>query len=499
MCILRRAFLLLPLLPLLTGCYSSSPLVNPYCCAPKASGQVWKPNEGNLKANASIMQQIPYTLAAQDLEETLTMTDLFHIALSNSPTTRQSWEMARFEAANYSVSKSDYFPNIDLEMQLNSNKQGMIFNNDFVMNDETEWGPLISLSYLLWDSGERSANVAMHLQALYRANWNHNESIQDVLKQVADDYYNYLYSKAKLAAYQEDLYDALEGYQAANQKLESGVADVSEMLQAKTYYLQRKVLLVQQETEVKNAYLKMANGLGIPAQIELKVKDFPAEAPIEKFSFVAQKLYDTARKMRPDVNAAKAELYAKKAALQKAKSMEMLKITGVVTGGENWYLPGHKDGGNYNATINFSLPLFRGYYYKNEIKKAEANVEKAESELRQIELYASKEVFSDFNSFEMSKEEVYLTKIYKEAAYEDFNAILANYKSGTNTIVDLLNASAAYADARSRFVSAKRDFFTSLIHLSFATGVLNDQFEDQFQTPKQEKHPRDSKILIYHE
>ncbi|MCB1084105.1 MAG: TolC family protein, partial [Simkania sp.] len=55
---------------------------------------------------------------------------------------------------------------------------------------------------------------------------------------------------------------------------------------------------------------------------------------------------------------------------------------------------------------------------------------------------------------------------------EDYKVNLAKYKVGTGTIVDLINAQTAVADARAKLATAQNSWYTSVANLAYATGIL---------------------------
>lgn len=80
----------------------------------------------------------------------------------------------------------------------------------------------LTLSYLLLDFGGRSAQAEAARQALFNANWNHDQAIQDVLRTVAQTYYGYLGTRAQLQADEASLSEAQKSFHAAEERLTSG-------------------------------------------------------------------------------------------------------------------------------------------------------------------------------------------------------------------------------------------------------------------------------------
>ncbi|MCB0383981.1 MAG: TolC family protein, partial [Bdellovibrionales bacterium] len=71
-----------------------------------------------------------------------------------------------------------------------------------------------------------------------------------------------------------------------------------------------------------------------------------------------------------------------------------------------------------------------------------------------------------------AQESIEYAKAYLESAEEDYKVSLKKYKVGTGTIVDLINAQTAVANARSQLAQTQNNWYSSIANLAFATGIL---------------------------
>jgi len=102
----------------------------------------------------------------------------------------------------------------------------------------------VSLSYLLLDFGGREASVESASQALAAANWNHNQAIQDVLRNVPQAYYEYIGYKAQVRASEASLKEALTSLDSTEQRRRAGVSTIADVLQARSNADQVRLTLV---------------------------------------------------------------------------------------------------------------------------------------------------------------------------------------------------------------------------------------------------------------
>src|SRR2546427_10889167 len=71
-------------------------------------------------------------------------------------------------------------------------------------------------------------------EALLAADWTHNAVIQNVVLGVTSAYFDYMATKALLAAQQTTLKEAQANLQAAEERHRVGLATIADVLQAKT-------------------------------------------------------------------------------------------------------------------------------------------------------------------------------------------------------------------------------------------------------------------------
>ncbi len=406
--------------------------------------------------------------------QTASLADLFDIGLRNSPHLAEVWQEAREAAAAYGESLADYYPNFSFEAYLLSQRIGYVFgpNDVFQSSTATAYGPLILFNYTIWDSGLRDAQSETSLQALNYANWTHSQSIQMLLQEIASSFYNHLYSKALLEAYEQDLVDADQNYLAANENFQFGIKDITDVLQAKTKFLEKEIRVTDQLAIVDNSFIHLLKVTGIPTGAIFQLPPFPDSAPFQALDVSMDQLIQIAKEHRPEYLAAKADVLSKEANVkaQKAEVYPEIEVSG--NGGQTWYTTGATDNGTYTVQLNLTFPIFAGFQYQNQIKQAEAALKGSVSNLRVSELNLTSDVRTGYNNFDAAKKQLKMTKEYLEAAEKEYAAVFARYRQGTIDILDLFSAEASLSDARARNVQAKRDLFVSIVNLTFATGTL---------------------------
>ncbi|MES2199081.1 MAG: TolC family protein [Chlamydiota bacterium] len=123
----------------------------------------------------------------------LHLADLVDIALKNNPETEKVWAGTRRAQAILGIEKSNNYPSVDLNGTLSHGREVKFPNGPETIF--TNYGAEISLSYLLFDFGERSASIQATREALKAVNWSADFSIQKIIYKVVSNYYGYLDAK----------------------------------------------------------------------------------------------------------------------------------------------------------------------------------------------------------------------------------------------------------------------------------------------------------------
>lgn len=188
----------------------------------------------------------------------LTALDAVDLALCNHPQTREVWASARVQAALVGVAKAGWLPNLD-----GSGSATRFQYDDAPFNRRAA---ALTLSWLLVDFGQRSANVENAQQLLNAAAATQDATVQSLFLAALQTYYSAQATQAAVVSAAEAERSARESYQAADARYNVGVATPADRLQAQTALSQATLNRIRAEGEARNALGALANALGFPAQ-----------------------------------------------------------------------------------------------------------------------------------------------------------------------------------------------------------------------------------------
>ena len=158
----------------------------------------------------------------------ITLAEIVDIALANNPATRIAWLQARAAEAQLGSSRAGYLPQLDLSAEVGRSRSGGGAGRTVVT--QTTFGPTLTLSYLLFDFGGRSARAEQARQTLIAADFEHNAVIQNVVLDAQRAFYQYVEGKALLTAQAATVKELQTNLDAADARHSAGVATIADVL-----------------------------------------------------------------------------------------------------------------------------------------------------------------------------------------------------------------------------------------------------------------------------
>lgn len=399
---------------------------------------------------------------------TFTLSDILELALRNNPATRVSFFQARAAAAQLGAKRAPYLPSVDLSAS-GARSQTATPTQDG--SPTTAYGPAVTLNYLLLDLGGRAANLEDARQALFAADWSHNAAIQNVVLVVQQTFVQYLSAKAQLEAAQTSVRQATTALDAANVRHEAGVATIAEVLQARTALSQAKLTEATFAGQVLVVRGALATAMGLPANTPYDVGTLPAEVPLDAASEAVEKLIELARTRRPDLLAARA-LAAKAAAHVDAVKSEGLPSLALQAGANRTAFDTGStvERDSWSARLLLSFPLFTGYANRYNVQKAVEEEQTAQAQVASLEQQAILQVWTSSTALATAGQLVRTSRDLLASAEQSERVALGRYREGVGTILDLLAAQSALANARASEIQSRATWFAALAQLARDTG-----------------------------
>lgn len=401
----------------------------------------------------------------------LTLGEVVDIGLRNNPLTQLSWANARAAAAAYGSERGAYFPTIDGDVTATRLKT--VASQGRTAVTQSVLSPSLSLSYLLFDFGGRSGNVGAARNALLAASFTHNATLQSVVLQIQTAYFQYVANRALLAAQQVTAREARTNLTAAEERNRVGVATIADVLQARTAASQAALAAETTEGDLQTSRGALALSLGLPANLPYDVDSAAAQVPVSALTDSVDALIAGAVEARPDLAAARAEFEASRSQISVARASRLPSLTVNGVGGRTYTSSLPEGGNNYTVSLGLRIPLFAGFSRIYDQKEAVARAGAAGARADALGQQVVYEVFSSYYALQTAARRVRTAGDLIASAEQSSEVALGRYKAGVGSVLDLLSAQTALADARAQQVLARLAWNTSLAQLARDAGVLD--------------------------
>jgi outer membrane protein len=485
-------------IPLLTAC------VSPLDRAPSFSDEPWQappnvwqePFSSNDKApNASSVKSftIP-TVPAAALEKPktqfndatpLNLAQLIDLAQRENPATRQAWNRAREAALSVGLTEALFLPIISANVVTGYQRirvpapLSILGYQPTIQNHITETIPALTLTWLLFDFGGRSAIKEGAQYIALGANILFNATHQKIIRDVTDHYYQYDAARMRTQLAIEALANHEKVEEAAKARLKGGLATRVDLALAHQAVAQGKLYLVTSQGMERNAYQALLASVGLSPTSQLNVvRPTYTNLPTEMAQLTERHMQE-ALAQRPDIAAAYAAVRAAEAGERATLAAYMPKVflgAALAKNNANFEV-GSLPSLNQQATtsgvlLGVTIPLYDGGLRSTQRQKAKIHREEAEETLRSLQNTAIREMIAAesllhtaLQSHEAALDLIETTRIAHDAALESYKEGLVTITLATETATQLNKAQQALADARYAALA-------SSANLAFLTGTM---------------------------
>ncbi|MBS1191628.1 MAG: Outer rane efflux protein [Rhodocyclaceae bacterium] len=393
----------------------------------------------------------------------LTAIDAVDLALCNNPQTREVWANARAQAALVGVAEAAWLPSLNGSVAVSRNWK------DGAATDQRS--AALVLSWLLFDFGTRSANGEIARQLLAASAATQDATVQQLFLSALQSYYSAQATRAGVEAAREAERASQESYLAADTRYRVGVATPADRLQAQTAWSQATLNRIRAEGDARNALGTLANVLGFDAPQPFVLAEFPAAMPTAGFERDVNALIDEARRRRPDLRSAEAQVNAAQATVKAARANGLPTLS--LAAGPTWQDVGGNSTGGGVLGVTLSLPLFSGFETTYRVRSAQALAEARAAQRDRVRQQVALDVWRAYQSLATSTQALKTAADLVASAEASERVALGRYKAGVGNILDVLNAQSALAAARQQRIQASLDWNVYRATLAQSVGALD--------------------------
>ena len=412
-----------------------------------------------------------------DPARSYSLVELIDLAEAHNPETRFAWERARAQAATLGLARSELYPTLAATALSRVVRYQNFSGTTIDQRTTGEFDGALELSYTVFDFGARAGRISAAKAEVLAANSLFNNAHRRVIYQVEQAYYQMLNSAGQLTAAQTSLTNAQTVQQAAEDRLQNGLATWPDVLQARSATAQAEYELQSVVGAQEIAQGNLGKALGNPPTVPVGVQPLEQLAITDTLAETVDQALNRAFAQRPDLLQELAEVRAANARVKEARAAYYPILSlGAAAGGQGLY--GSQDSGPWvhrgdfvgGAGLSLTLPLFDGAARRSKLGAAKAEARASEAGVKVARDAIAEEVWRAYSNLRTAFRQRQSALALLSAAEQSYLAALESYNHGVRNLLDVTAAQRTLAQARSTDVLARTQVLASLAELAFRTG-----------------------------
>lgn len=419
-----------------------------------------------------------------DLAEPLKLHDVVDRAMCNNPKTRQAWANVKIQAASVGTARAAFLPTVGATLQeAREWRSGQPADHGPYKSNNTDNQQTanISLNWVLYDFGGRSASLENATALLAAAQANQRAVLQTVFATVAKDFYSAQAAWGTLVAAQEIESTASASSDAAAARVDRGIAPISDQLQAETALAEAVVSRANAQREWKIASGVLAADMNLSPTSALVLPDVSdGVAPGSDFIESVETLITRARRSYPGVAAAGAQVAAAKANAAQIRAEGLPRLSLISQFNYN-KRPDSLQGGypgpratrrEWYVGVQVTFPIFEGFARKYRTAQAKAQIELQREVLDDTRRQVGLDVWNAYQTVLSATTNLSHSATLLSLAQRSYDAARHRYRMGVGNVLELLNAQTALASGKKQRIQALTDWRSARLQLAAKLGDI---------------------------
>lgn len=388
------------------------------------------------------------------------------IAVKRNPSIGEAISTMAAQNANIDVARSQYFPQIT----------GGISTGGNLSSSEQRGRQMytISATQMVYDFGKVKSNVSSQEARLQLQQANVLVSIDTIATQVATTVVNIERYK-KLVEIAEQQVKGLQRIQnIAELRAQAGISSQADPVQARSYVESAQAALIAQRSLLRQNQQRLTVLLGFDAYDKswsipedlVQVSDLYKEPD---FNIIPNMLVAQAQ-----VEVAKAD--KKQTDLSRYPTLSLVGSVSQAANGVN--NNNNKEDGFYSSvSLEANTKLYQGGAVTAQIRSAGFAEEAAKAKVNSVYLDVMDGVKTTRENIENKQEQIKVLRAREITAVKTRELYQEQYKLGTRSVLDLLNAEQAIHSSINELESARYDIYSSLVQYISTTGRSRNAYD----------------------
>ncbi len=396
----------------------------------------------------------------------ISVDDCVKIALENNPAILSQLISKDIYKNQIAQAWSNYFPTLNASASYSRNDM-LVTNFKFPMQKYNQWyTPNIGVNLLIYDFGKTGAQAGIAKKTYEASRETLQSSINDVVYQVKNAYYNQLFLQQQVQVYEDSVLqyqihlEQAKAYYAIGSKAKIDVSTAELNLD------NTKLTLVQAKNAVETGFAQLTNAMGVPEFEKFEIQD---RLDKRRYDISFNESLKIACDQNPTLIAAKKKMEGSKLLVKSAKVAFLPDITGFGSysrgGGEPNKDYGYQLGAQISYT-NLNLLLL-----KQRVDEATLTYKKdqADYETQRQKLYL--DVKQAYIQLKNAQESIPVARASMNVAKERYDLAAGRYKAGLGDAIEIKDAQITYQNAKLQFYNTLMQYHISAANLERVIGA----------------------------
>lgn len=414
-----------------------------------------------------------------DAAKIYSLSELTDIAQSHNPETRVAWEAAKSRAASLGIARGALFPTLAAVALAETARTATLIGPNFNRQTLGVFEPTLHVEYLVFDVGGRNGAIDAAKANLIAADLAFNDTHRKIIFQVASAYYRLLNARGEREAAEVSLKNAQTVEEDAENRLANGLATKPDQLEAEAARAQADYDLQAAVGAEDIASGNLATAMGLSPDTKIQVQPIAELGLPTAMTESVDREIDRAFVQRPDLMQQLARVRASEASIKRARSNYFPALSFAGDGGlaraygQQNLLPGsYAQGEVWAVGLELKWTLFDGLRREHEIAQAKAEKKGAQAEMDALRDQIADEVWTAYSNMKTALRQEQSAAALLAASGESYEAARESYGYGVRSLLDVVSAQKALAQARSEDVYARTQLLLQVANVAFATGDL---------------------------
>lgn len=428
-----------------------------------------------LLANPELLDQgQPFACTSEfDSKQSLSLADAVDQALCHNPQVKLAWAGIKAQAGGVGEARAAYLPTLNLTVNRLFNSTEYPDTRIPTSNNQgtTKYA---NLTWRLFNFGAREANLEAANLLLHSAIASHHATVQKILASVIGAYFDAATAEAVYQARHRARQLADSTLQATRHRESSGVAAISDVLQAQTAFARAQLAQERALGDLKKAHAALVYMMGLPPATPLHLPDNMG-MPAAQQTKTLQAWLEEAQTRHPAIVAAQAQLKASQAKIDALRREGIASLDLTYSYYENGYPNQGLSAVQTNVTtygLTLTIPIFEGFARTYKIRGAQAQAEQNEARLQDALLQTAMEVVKAHADAQSSLENLKAAQLLIQSAEAAVKSAERRYNIGAADILELLSTQNTLADAQQERIRSLAEWHAARLKLLAAAGAL---------------------------